>query len=432
MKTYNPSANTTNNQTQRAPKAIERQRQSTTRATTSAQNAKSTKATRSIASSAQRSASYQKSSVRSNKHLPDRTTPSLHDHYHPDHSHTHQPKTVNTNLITDAIADVIAKSDPHPVLQRAICDRLSATFGYRDLDTDEFSSAVDDLIGESADGPYLTLARIRKTAYEDNYRINSSAGKKLALLQFRGKKPAMHFARLDFNPAQRTKSEIEDIRQILKMLFGNSYRRLLSKGRITRIDPSVDICGQSIHDLIAYTVKPQENLNWMRCFAKDGTESWKVGSHYLGAERSGRRIVVYDKALQLFEVKGIRPTQAIMRIEVRYCPDKCGQSARVSDVLNASNPLSAIQLTYLPSAKPVEPSLEFILLGVKAWGLNAALSKVENKAMRSSLRRIMAKHSPTWWNAERIWRQVLRHVRSLRLFSRDCFPSLDIAPASDK
>ena len=216
------------------------------------------------------------------------------------------------------------------------------------------------------------------------------------------------------------------------MLFGNSYRRLLSKGRITRIDPSVDICGQSIHDLIAYTVKPQENLNWMRCFAKDGTESWKVGSHYLGAERSGRRIVVYDKALQLFEVKGIRPTQAIMRIEVRYCPDKCGQSARVSDVLNASNPLSAIRLTYLPSTKPVEPSLEFILLGVKAWGLNAALSKVENKAMRSSLRRIMAKHSPTWWNAERIWRQVLRHVRSLRLFSRDCFPSLDIAPASDK
>lgn len=427
MKTYNPSANTTNNQTQRAPTDIERQRQSTMRATTSAQNAKSTKGTRSIASSAQRSASHQKSSVRSNKHLPDRTTPSLHDHYHPDHSHTHKPKTVNTNLITDAIADVIAKSDPHPVLQRAICDRLSVTFGYRDLDTDEFSSAVDDLIGESEDGPYLTHAKIKKTAYENNYRINSSAGKKLALLQFRGKKPAMRFARLDFNPAQRTKSEIDDIKQMLKMLFGNSYRRLLSEGRITRLDPSVDINGQSIHDLIAYTVQTQESLHWMRRFAKDGTESWEVGSQYFGAERSGRRIVVYDKALHLFEVKGHRPTQAITRIEVRYCPDKCGQSARVSDVLNASNPLSAIRLTYLPSTKPVEPPLEFYLLGVKAWGLNAVLSKIGNKAMRSSLRRIMAKHSPTWWNAERIWRQVLRHVRSLRLFSRECFPPLDTA-----
>lgn len=427
MKTYNHSANTTKKQTQRAPTAIERQRQSTTRSTTSAQNAKSTKATRSIASSAQRSASYQKSSRHSNKHLPDRTTPSLRDH-----SHTHKPKTVNTNLITDDISNVIAKSDPHPALQRAICDRLTLTFGYRDLDTDEFWSAVDDLIGESAEGPYLTLAKTRKTAYENNYRINSSAGKKLALLQFRGKKPAMRFARLDFNPAQRTKSDIEDIRQILKMLFGNSYRRLLSEGRITRLDPSVDIYGQSIHDLIAYTIQPQESMHWMRRFAKDGTEMWEVGSQYLGAERSGRRIVAYDKALHLFEVKGIRPTQAITRIEVRYCPDKCGQPARVSDVLNASNPLSAIQLTYLPSAKPVEPSLEFFLLGAKAWGLNAALSKVQNKAMRSSLRRIMAKHSPTWWNAERIWRQVLRHVRSLRLFLRDCFPSLDIAPASDK
>lgn len=127
MKTHNPSANTTKIQTQCAPTAIERQRQSTTRATTSTQNAKGTKATRSIASSVQRSTSYQKSSVRSNKHLPDRTTPSLHDHYHPDHSHTHQPKTVNANLITDDISDVIAKSDPHPAVQRAICDRLALT-----------------------------------------------------------------------------------------------------------------------------------------------------------------------------------------------------------------------------------------------------------------------------------------------------------------
>ena len=427
MKTYNTSANTTKNQIQRAPKVIERQRQSTTRATASAQNARSTKATRSIASSTPRTASHHESSVRSNKHLPDRTTPSLHHSNHPEHSHTHKRKSVNTNLITDDISDVVTRSDPRPVLRPGICDRLTITFGHRDLDTDEFSSAVDDLIGESANGPYLIHAKIKKTAYEDNYRINSSAGKKLALLQFRGKKSAMRFARLDFNPAQRTESDIEDIKQILKMLFGNDYRRLLSEGRITRLDASVDINGQSIHDLIAYTVQPQESLRWMRRFAKDGTEDWEVGSHYIGAERSGRRIVAYDKALHLFEVKGRRPTQAITRIEVRYCPDKCGQSARVSDVLNASNPLSAIQLTYLPSAKPVEPLLEFYLLGAKAWGLNATLSKIDNKAMRSLLRRIMAKHAPTWWNAERIWRQVLHHVRSLRLLTRECFPPLDTA-----
>ena len=239
MKTYKTSVSTTKNHTQRAPTLIERQRQTTTRATASVQNARSTKATRSIASSLQRSASYQKSSVRSNKHLTDRTTPSLHHSNHPDHSNTHMHKTVNTNLITDDISDVIAKSDPRPVLQPGVCDRLTVTFGHSDLDTNDFASAVDDLIGPSDDGPYLARANIKKTAYENSYRIKSCSGNKLALLQFRGKKAAMRFARLEFNPAQRTPAEVAEIRQLLKMLFGNTYRQLLSEGRITRLDPSV-------------------------------------------------------------------------------------------------------------------------------------------------------------------------------------------------
>ena len=109
---------------------------------------------------------------------------------------------------------------------------MTITFGSNDLDTKDFSSAVDDLIGKSNDGPYLTRAKIKRRIYEDNYRIMSSTGKKLALLQFRGTKSTMRFGRLDFNPRQKTETEIEEIRQLLRMLFGKNYRQLLSEGRI--------------------------------------------------------------------------------------------------------------------------------------------------------------------------------------------------------
>ena len=84
-------------------------------------------------------------------------------------------------------------------MSRGFCDRLTITFGDYCLDTDDFSLAVDDLIGESEDGPYLMCAKIITTAYERNYDIYSSARIKLALLQFRGKKSTMGFARLEFN-----------------------------------------------------------------------------------------------------------------------------------------------------------------------------------------------------------------------------------------
>lgn len=81
MNKPNNSVNITKNHTQRAEQIInrvttplERQRLVTKRSTTSAENSKTRTSTRSIAFSDQRSGTHSKPSVRSNKHLPDRTT----------------------------------------------------------------------------------------------------------------------------------------------------------------------------------------------------------------------------------------------------------------------------------------------------------------------------------------------------------------------
>ena len=246
MKALNTSSNSSKkhvqlvNQTaKRVPVLVERQRPTEGCSTTSIKITKPAKLTHAIEHSSQCDGVHLELSALSNKHLADRSnnnlvdgsTSSNHSNSH-DNNDSQKKKNVNTNLISEGIVDGFTESNTQPILSQGFCDRMTITFGSNDLDTKDFSSAVDDLIGKSNDGPYLTRAKIKRRIYEDNYRIMSSTGKKLALLQFRGTKSTMRFGRLDFNPRQKTETEIEEIRQLLRMLFGKNYRQLLSEGRI--------------------------------------------------------------------------------------------------------------------------------------------------------------------------------------------------------
>lgn len=335
-------------------------------------------------------------------------------------------KTVNTNLITDAVSACFQRSDQEPLLSGGFCDRLTITFGNKSLDTEDFSLAIHDARkGKkrlSAGRPHLARFTPEKPSpYQFNYRMRGGGGKKLAILQVVPKSPRAAYVRLELNPAALSETDMMDLTDLLAMLFGPDYQSLIGAGRITRLDASVDIAGRHINDLIAYTVYPQKNMYWMRSFPKKGGEIWVLGSHYMGAEKSGRQTCLYDKARQLYEVKGLRPTEACTRLEVRFRPDKGGRSVKIADLLNAPNPLEPIHLAYFPLETPGDDFLPFFLAGVREWGFNPALAKIKDKNKRRAIRLAISKQRVEWWQPEQIWDDVLKHIKSLNLFPNACF-----------
>lgn len=335
-------------------------------------------------------------------------------------------KTVNTNLITDAVSACFQRSDQEPLLSGGFCDRLTITFGTKSLDTEDFSLAIHDARkGKkrlSAGHPHLARFTPEKPSpYQFNYRMRGAGGKKLAILQLAPKSTRAAYVRLELNPAALSETDMTDLTDLLAMLFGPDYQSLIGTGRITRLDASVDVKGRHVSDLIVYTICPQKNMYWMRTVPKEGGEIWKLGSQYIGAETSGRQTSLYDKARQLYEVKGVCPTEACTRIEVRFRPDKGSHSVKIADLLNAKNPLKPINLAYFPLETPGDDFLPFFLAGVREWGCNPALAKIKDKNKRRAIRLAISKQRVEWWQPEQIWDDVLKHIKSLNLFPNACF-----------
>ncbi len=338
----------------------------------------------------------------------------------------------NTNLITEEIAaHLYQHSSSSPTVSVGFCDRLSMTFGDHDLETRGFWAAVDDLRAKDQKFPRLRSAKPRKTAYRSNFRVVSPEGKKLAMLQFQPKRPAMRFARLHFNPTAIGELGVYQVRQVLQMLFGEDFRELLGKGRITGLDSTVDVNGLNVHDVLTYTVHPRLSTLWMRTFPKAGGEEWTLGSLNLGAKESASMACMYNKAVQLFECKGVLLKGPRGRLESRYKPAKGSKPASAAEVLASANPFAQIKMAYYPSPTPADPWFEFFLYGAKELGANAALLRIPDKNKRTAFRKALAQSSPDWWQPDRYWSDVLAHIQSLDLFPADLFKKGLQLPPSD-
>lgn len=358
----------------------------------------------------------------SNKHVAtNQSTTSSVIQPHPEVSHVEKISD-NTNLITEEIAARLYQhSSSSPTVSGGFCDWLTVTFGDHGLDTRSFWAAVDDLEGTDQKYPYLSPAKPKRTAYSGNFRIVSPEGRKLALLQFRPRSHVMRFVRLDFNPTAIGALGVQQVRQVLQMLFGEGFRELLGNGRVTRLDATLDVVGLHVSDMLTYTVQPCFSSRWIRSFPKAGGEKWRLGTHYQGAKNSANRACIYDKAVQLFECKGILLDGPQSRVECRYKPAKGSKPASAAEVLTSANPFAKIKMAYYPSPTPADPWFEFFLYGVKKLGANAALLRIPDKNKRTAFRKALAQSSPDWWQPDRYWSDVLAHIQSLDLFPADLF-----------
>lgn len=358
----------------------------------------------------------------SNKHVATNQSTTSSISHSSDETASVQENSDNTNLITEEIAaQLYQHSSAGPTVSGGFCDRLSVTFGGDELDTKVFWTTVDDLKVKDQKHPRLRQGKPKKSSYRSNFRIVSSEGQKLAVLQLHPKRHAMRFARLDFNPAAVGEHGVHQVRQILQMLFGDDFRELLGKGRITGLDSTVDVYGLNVDDVLTYTVQPRLTALWMRSFPKEGGEAWRLGSLYAGAKDSASRACMYDKAVQLFECKGILVKGPQSRIESRYKPAKGSKPASAADVLGSANPFAQIKMAYYPSPAPADPWFEFFLHGAREMGVNAALQRISDKNKRAAFRRALADSSPDWWQPDRYWSDALAHIQSLDLFPSELF-----------
>ena len=149
---------------------------------------------------------------------------------------------------------------------------------------------------------------------------------------------------------------------------------------------------------------------------------WSTKTTCLGSLKSGFSATIYDKAAQLWEVKGERLTELRTRIEVRINPrGKDRRSIAVKDILQIKNPFAAIGIAYYPAPDDDDPWFEFFVCASRHFGQEEALRKIKDRNKRARYRHKLLENEPDWWQPEKLWAEFLADLRSTGLFPDKIF-----------
>jgi hypothetical protein len=126
---------------------------------------------------------------------------------------------------------------------------------------------------------------------------------------------------------------------------------------------------------------------------------------------------VYDKAAQLWRVKGTVLDDLRMRIEAHTSPRKEGKSVALRDLKSINNPLARIHVAAFPDQDADDPFFFFFLCAVRMLGAEEALRRLNGKniAKRAAYRRRLCEYEEDWWNPEKFWQEFLVSLDALGL-----------------
>jgi hypothetical protein len=347
----------------------------------------------------------------------------------PTHTHsihtTNQANSENTNLIVNRNPKFLTDpSSNNPYTSRGFCDGLAITFGNKELDNEQFSRALFDLSQPSTCHAKLKQVHFNKKnpPYKMNFQILAPGSEQyLGELQFQPNNRNAHFARMRINPNSIGQSGINEVKRMLKGLFGPDYRNLLAKGNLSKIDPAVDIYRQRLSDLIIFSNRARASSLWHRFFSKNGVETWETETLYIGSPKSDYFVRSYDKAVERWQIKGIISKSLWVRIEASHTPRNKGKSVPVEELMSINNPFAPIQVAYYPASDSPDPWFPFFLSGVREWGAEEALRKMTDKNKRARFRQFLLDHDPDWWQPEKLWADVISHLASTGLLPESVF-----------
>jgi len=272
------------------------------------------------------------------------------------------------------------------------CDKLAFTIDYKSTtDKKHIANNMKEFIDAKGYAKHYSgnQYKHRVFVYAGDY-----PSKLQMLVEYEPKTSGLNFFRGDFNPAHVDMIATESF--LLTVLPGG-IDDIVDKGRVTRLDLSVDLTGIHIDSLLA----AYPGMQVSRVFCKSG----KTETLYLGGTEGARCVVLYDKVQQVkhqnakWHVDQPLPFSPTTRIEIRLRPD-----AGLVQLAAMENPFQKLIIAPLASV-PKQEELPWRLFVVAAQmrGAQDALLMIDDKNQRKTFRDRIKTGIPTWWQVEKLW-----------------------------
>ena len=202
-----------------------------------------------------------------------------------------------------------------------------------------------------------------------------------------------HFLRVEYNPAT---ADPGTVLWLLKQVLPGGWGDIVTHGKFTRVDTTVDVSGLAIEDLLV--CYPQ--MSRSRVFCKSG----RIETYEMGAYEGNKHVVVYDKNAETkkwnlkHQIKKTIPAFPVTRIEIVLRP-----SMSVAALVQHDNPFLGLGLYEVPPLSEAK-TLEFRLLVeiARFRGLHDTLLMLP-EAKRKQFKTTLEKSACSWWKPNAVW-----------------------------
>ena len=255
------------------------------------------------------------------------------------------------------------------------CDKLTFTIDYKSpADQQHIADNIKEFIDANGQAKHYPGKQYkhRVFVYAGDYPSTLQV-----LVEYEPKTSGLNFFRFDFNPAH---VDMEWIEWFLLTVLPGGIDDIVDKGRVTRIDLSVDLMGIHVDSLLA----AYPGMQVSRLFCKSG----KTETLYLGGTEGAKFVVLYDKVQQVkhqnakWHVDKPLPASPTTRIEIRLRPD-----AAILQLASMENPFQKLIIAPLASVPTQDELLWRLFVAVaQVRGAQDALLMIDDKNQRKKFR----------------------------------------------
>ncbi len=304
---------------------------------------------------------------------------------------------------------------PPPEIQPLKLDKLSLTMDVPEHDRIALHKNLEAMVK----GQYAKSKYMKRYNYSYQVSTHETAVGGIGKMNFHlGIKPYsedVNYLRLEFNPSKTNPAFVQNH---LNLLIPDGYHRLMTEGRVTRIDEAVDVFFVKLEQLLLKYPAIQiaePIIEGDKPVMEPTLKSGRIIGLRLGAKAGEKRFLIYDKTKQLGDVetktltkKGTsapepKPCHEIMRIEYQYRPKK--KNLTLTEAKAIPDPFKKLDIYAALDDKDVFDSKTYrgiwrmFQLNCFSFGLQSAWANLP-KDYEKLFKPVLEKHRAIWWKPD--------------------------------